>query len=142
MLYQKEHSGIVIKQFKMTFFARVQFDHNSKLPLVTTYPEITAYQKLASKARCRSGILRCAKSVLGKKKKWTSAFVVHWSTVMLTSCGLGFSASRLSLLKSKALEIIGISRDEAEAVLLSHRRQVAGFFYFTASPLVSIPQLF
>ena len=105
--------------------------------------------KLASKASCRLGILRCAKSFLGPPELLTiyKAFVRSLMEYY-SSLWAGAPTSHLSQLhavENKAFRIIGMSRDEAESLglSLSHRRQVSGLsvFYCLLSGLTPFPMV-
>ena len=105
--------------------------------------------KLASKASRRLGILRRAKSFLSPPEILTTykAFIRS----LMEYCSplwAGAPASHLSQLhavETKAFGIIGISREEAEPLVLSlsHRRQVGGLsiFYRLLSSLAPPPLL-
>ena len=92
--------------------------------------------KLASKAKCRLGILRHVKSFLGTPELLSTdkAFICS----LMDSCSLlwaGSPASHLAQLdavETKAFKIIGVCHDEAETMGLSlcHRRQVCGLSIF------------
>ena len=91
---------------------------------------------LTSKASRRLGILHRAKSFLGPPELLTTYKpFVHSLMEYCSPLWAGAPASHLSRLhavETKAFQIIGISRDEAESLglSLSHHRQVDGLFVF------------